>query len=494
MIALVEPIAGRAPTLMRTRFAPLPETGQGALLAQDDGVDVLVGGMGSGKSLPAAIKLLSWTQRRPLRSNGIPSDWYCIGPTLRNVVEQMFKKLLEAERYFPIPLIEKVLPGLGNPRILLRNGVTIYGRSGTNPRDYKGDEVEGFWMDEASEQSLLAFAMALSRERGTDRLRAVITTNPQLGWIWDLVRGAAPTATGDEHADRILQAYAKVREKLRITIHRWAAAKNTTTTSEVLDGISGMLDVASPDLGAQEIGGLFRGTEIASQFFPWLGRAFGGEHRLAPGSDRAVAIGVDLGQSVDFTWFGAMNRDGVLLASDRFNASTVVVKRDEFYPFVERRLIDFAQRWRGGQRVTIKLDEAMHGKAFAQALRVRLAGLGLRDAIAVEGYRTDQPSRKADAIEALDVAGGRGQIRVPETIVLPNDQRVPVEHVEQLKRELSELVVEPMGDRVRYDHPQGGHDDGVVMLALAWQGVSQRPACAVPRNLNRWMDQPGLRS
>ena len=53
--------------LLRSRFAPLPDTGQAASIA-DDGIDVLPGGIGSGKSLPAAFKLLRWIQRRPSRA------------------------------------------------------------------------------------------------------------------------------------------------------------------------------------------------------------------------------------------------------------------------------------------------------------------------------------------------------------------------------------------------------------------------------------------
>ena len=39
-----------------------------------------------------------------------------------------------------------------------------------------------------------------------------------------------------------------------------------------------------------------------------------------------------------------------------------------------------------------------------------------------------------------------------------------------------ELVVKRSDSgKIRYDHPQGGHDDGVVALALAWQAVIERP-------------------
>ena len=132
----------------------------------------------------------------------------------------------------------------------------------------------------------------------------------------------------------------------------------------------------------------------------------------------------------------------------------------------------------------------MHGASFASSLRVdpRARSLGL----VVEGYRTDNPARKAEAINALDVAFSRGALRVPSRWTDDRGAEHEVAHAGMLAKELRELVIDylPSG-KVRYDHPQGGHDDGVVALALAWQAVSERPRSPIPRNLSRWMQQPG---
>jgi hypothetical protein len=473
------------PVLMRTGFSPLADTGQSAALSCDDGVDVLVGGVGSGKSLPAAFKLLKWIRRYPTRTNGLPSDWFVLGPSLKTVVDSMFKKIHEADSYFERPIIDRELPGLADPRLLCVNGATIYGRSGTNPLEYKSYEIEGFWMDEASEQSLLAFAMAMSRERNASALRAIITTNPRLGWIWSFVKGVLPSGADVEGRD-VIEAFQKIREVLDVRVHRWDVRKNTTNKAQVLDGISAVLDAVRTDLSRQEVGGLFLGGEIESKHFVGLDKAFGKTLRL--GNARAEVVGVDLGQTVDWTWFVAMDQRGIVLAQDRFQGHSVPVPREEFYAYVLDRLLGFCSKW--GARM-VKIDIAMHGRAFAQALAAdeRTKRMGLE----VEGYQTDSNVRKSEAINALDVSFSRGAIQVPSMWINGNGDQVLVDNVDTLRREIEELVIEESSSgRVSYDHCQGGHDDGVVALALAWQGLVSKPRLRRRGVLSKFRQQQGL--
>ena len=495
MIALAQPTEGK----LRLRraihggqddapgFACLPGTGQAAALAHDDGIDLLVTGVGGGKSLVAAIKFLAWVQRHPRRANGLPSEWFVLSFDLKNVVNAVFKKLREAESFFGPPgtVIERILPGLADPRVIFRCGAIAYGRSaghGVDPESFKGYEVDGVWADEASKLRELAVIGAIARCRNADAIRVVITTNPKPGWVWRLYKGVVPDPTGDREADKAIAAYRRILEHVQVRAHRWDTRSNTTNRGSVLDGLAAIMDAASPDLSRQEIDGLFLGTEIASEHFPGMAAAFGGEAQGGP----AAVVGVDLGQTRDWTWLVAMTSDGVVVDIERFQGSTADVSSELFYPWAAERLLDFAAR--NGAK-TVKMDEALQGRAFAQMLRAnpRCRQLGLR----IEGYGTDSPRRKATAFEALGVAFGRGAVRVPDVVVTRGARR-ELRHVRELQRELAEMTVTdlPSGGR-RWDHPSGGHDDGAIALALAWLEVADKPR-AKSRNLGAWMRQPGL--
>src|SRR5581483_7665653 len=91
----------------------------------------------------------------------------------------------------------------------------------------------------------------------------------------------------------------------------------------------------------------------------------------------------------------------------------------------------------------------------------------------VQGFGTDAPKKKAQAIEALGVAMSRLAVRVPEAWSGPDGVEHRVDHVLQLRRELSELQTQERYGYRTFNHPPGAHDDGVVSVALAAQAVSR---------------------
>lgn len=83
----------------------------------------------------------------------------------------------------------------------------------------------------------------------------------------------------------------------------------------------------------------------------------------------------------------------------------------------------------------------------------------LRDGLRVKPFQTTNAS-KSEAIEALALAFERSEIRIP------NDPA--------LIGELQAFEAKPLpSGLMRYQAPEGGHDDCVMSLAIAWQGVTE---------------------
>lgn len=447
-----------------------PTDKQARALTPDTGIDLIVGGLGSGKSDVGAMKLLRWALRYPRRRDGSPTKWLILGPDFSLLREEQMQKVLEqAARFTNMPyagVIKRVCYGQ-DPRIYLCHDQVLLCRSGTEPRRMRGHQFTGMWMDEAEFQHESAFTMALTRMRSADAIRAVVTTSPQTvrnSWVWPLVSG-----THD--------GYNKLREKTPFRVHRWRSRDNPANEPDVLEAIGAALEAGSPGTSAQELDGLFLGTHEAPERGVFdFSRAFVSRLSLRESDTHAAVVGVDLGKQHDFTWLTILSRSGVVLFMQRFNASTVNAPRDQFYPWVERRIVELVEQSR---IPLVKIDTAMQGASFSETLR-RVLGTRAR----VDGFATDAPKRKAQAIESLGVALSRLTVRIPEVWIGPSGLETRVEYVHQLKRELVELqVTERDGYRV-FNHPPGGHDDGIVSLALAFQGLGSR---APEVDLSPWL-------
>lgn len=154
----------------------------------------------------------------------------------------------------------------------------------------------------------------------------------------------------------------------------------------------------------------------------------------------AYVIGVDWGRTNDFTVFTTLNaKTGALVAVDRFT--------DIDYAVQLSRLQALHQRF---PRAPILAESnSMGGPLIEQLQRLRLP---------VRSFHTSAAS-KAQAIEALALAFETGAIRLPA--------------VQWLIDELLAFDQErlPSG-AMRYGAPKGGHDDGVMSLAIAYSGIS----------------------
>ena len=164
-------------------------------------------------------------------------------------------------------------------------------------------------------------------------------------------------------------------------------------------------------------------------------------HKAAPvGDGRAYVIGVDWGRHNDFTVITVIDaKDRAVVAVDRFTQID--------YGIQLARLQALHQRF---PRAPILAESnSMGGPLVEQLQRLRLP---------VRAFQTTSAS-KAEAIESLALAFEQGAIRIPA--------------VQWLIDELMAFDQErlPSG-AMRYAAPKGGHDDGVMSLAIAWHGVA----------------------
>lgn len=440
-----------------------PHDYQARLLTLDAGVILAIGALGSGKSEPGALKLIQWALRHPRRADGRPTKWYAIGPDFSLIRQEQFGKLLEHCRRIKLPgvgrIVRRVTYGI-DPRIVLMHGQVILGRSATDPDRLRGHEIDGFWGDEVQEWDEKAFRIAFSRLRSAAAIRVVLTGSPEdtPGWLWHMISG--------KHA-----GYNALREQLAkdgtgFYAFRWRSSQNTANQAGVLGALRSVMEATAGTTAAQELEGRFPGTHEAPLLMGEIDYAPAMVERLELAETQAVgySLGVDVGETRDFSWLTVISREGVVLFMDRFNVSTPGVPRERFYPYLERRAEQVARRW--GCKVVV-VDTSRAGKGVAEHLAIALGA-----AATVIGVDTGAGNTKSDLIEVAGTAMSRGDLRVPERWVVTGKDPVEVKWVDYLRKELSELQPHEVRKGRRWDHPPGGHDDGPVSLSLAYHGLS----------------------
>lgn len=161
------------------------------------------------------------------------------------------------------------------------------------------------------------------------------------------------------------------------------------------------------------------------------------------GDGRAYVIGVDWGRHQDFTVLTVLDaRDRAVVALDRFTQIEYAVQL--------RRLKALRLRF---PHAAVAAEANSIGGPLIEQLR--------RDGVNVTAFQTTNAS-KAQAIEALALAFEQGDIRIP-----PEQWLIDELMAFDQERTVSGLM--------RYSAPSGGHDDGVMSLAIAWHAQSANP-------------------
>lgn len=162
-------------------------------------------------------------------------------------------------------------------------------------------------------------------------------------------------------------------------------------------------------------------------------------HDARPQAGHAYVIGADWGRHNDFTVFSVMDATTRrLVAVDRFT--------DISYEIQLSRLRALSARFPDAP--ILAESNSMGGPLIEALQRMRLP---------VQAFYTSAAS-KAQIIEALALAFEQGSITIPP--------------VQWLIDELMAFDQERMASgAIRYSAPPGGHDDGVMSLAIAWHGI-----------------------
>lgn len=150
-------------------------------------------------------------------------------------------------------------------------------------------------------------------------------------------------------------------------------------------------------------------------------------------------IGVDWGKSNDFTVITVLDGNGNMVYMDRFNQIDYQVQL--------QRLTALASRY---EPAAIIAERNSMGEPLIEQLQ--------RQGLPVTPFQTTNASKTA-AIDALALAFERGDIAIlPDPVLIAELQAYEMERL-------------PSG-MMRYNAPDGMHDDTVMSLALAWQGIT----------------------
>jgi hypothetical protein len=182
--------------------------------------------------------------------------------------------------------------------------------------------------------------------------------------------------------------------------------------------------------------------EYMAQFVSWAGAVFRkilDAVSLSPARGKAAVIGADWGRTNDYSVFAVLSDAGEVLEIDRFRGIEYSLQRARLQALYERH----------GKPTILAEANSMGGPVIEQLAR---------DGLKVRPFTTTNAS-KSEAIEALALAFERGEIKIPNDPVLIG--------------ELQAFEAKPLpSGLMRYGAPSGGHDDTVMALAIAWQGVA----------------------
>lgn len=307
----------------------------------------------------------------------------------------------------------------GDHQINLPGGGSVSVRSADNPDSLRGEGLDYVVLDECAFMHEDAWRQSL-RPALADRLgRALFISTPKgRNWFWRMWQ----YAIGNDSD--------------------WHAWQFTTYDNPHIP--PGEIDAAKTQLPERVFA-----QEFMAEFIDDAGGVFRRVMDAATASEQPPAlgasyvIGVDWGKMEDFTVLTVLDHDGDMVYFDRFNQIDYTVQVS--------RLRALAGRY---NPTVIIAERNSIGEPLIEQLQ--------REGLPVQPFQTTNAS-KAAAVDALALAFERGDIRILNDPLLIGELQA---------YEMERL---PSG-MLRYSAPSGMHDDCVMSLALAWQGISGQGA------------------
>lgn len=206
--------------------------------------------------------------------------------------------------------------------------------------------------------------------------------------------------------------------------------------------------------------------EYLAEFLEDAGSVFRGVAEIAtllvqePITGHSYVMGVDWAKSEDFTCLVVFDETANQVATlDRFNQVSWALQRG--------RLISLFEQYR--PRLIVAESNSI-GEPNIEALEA--------ERLPIEGFQTTI-STKAPLIDALALAIERKTIGLLAKDA-HKDAAVMIHELQSY-----EMTRLPSGT-FRYSAPEGGHDDTVIALALAWHAANVRPAIGRARKIYEW--------
>lgn len=387
-----------------------PHPGQLEIHLDEHPRRVVACGVRWGKTLCAAMEGLVAAMAPSERSIG-----WVTAPTY-DLANKVFREiLLNAQRHLHHHIIKA---SESNLLLVLRNmagGVSeIRAKSADSPVSLLGEGLDWLIVDEASRLKPDIWQAYLSQRLIDKHGWALLISTPKgKGCFFDLFR------RGQEDRDPSYKSW-----------------NNPSWTNPHLP--RGLIDeqrLQIPErVFAQEYGAKF--VEGAGSVFRYVREAATGEF-LEPEKGACYFGGLDLAKVEDYTVFVILDREGQVVAFDRFNRLDWSIQ--------VQRIQALAERY---NNVEIHIDSTGAGEPIYEALK--------KDGCQVRAYTFTQKS-KAALVDHLAIKLEKREL------VLPRPELVP-ELVEEL--EAFEYSVSDQGN-VSSSPPYGYHDDCVIALGLA---------------------------
>jgi len=300
----------------------------------------------------------------------------------------------------------------------LANGGSVTVRSADNPESLVGEGLDFVVMDECSLTQERAWFESLRPALSDRQGRALFIGTPKgRNWFWRIWQRGAQGEPG------------------------WMAWQFPTSSNPYIP--AGEIEAARHDLPDRifrqeylaefmdDAGGVFRRVMDAATANPQKSRNEGHEY----------VMGVDWGKLSDFTVLVVLDTTtGEVVYLDRFNQIDYQVQLGR----LEAAFIKF-------EPVQIIAESNAMGEPLIEQL--------FYQGYPVQPFQTTNAS-KADMINALSLAFEKGEIKIPNDPVLIGELQA------------FEATRLPSG-LIRYAAPEGMHDDTVIALGLAWQGVAK---------------------
>lgn len=298
--------------------------------------------------------------------------------------------------------------------ITLPGGGWVQVRSADNPDSLRGEGLDFLVVDECAFVKEDAWTEALRPALSDRKGRAYLISTPKgRNWYW---RAWVQGQDGGE----------------------WQSWQLPTRSNPHIDGAE--IEAAQHMLPER----VFQ-QEYEAQFLDDAGGVF--RHVIdaatateaGPTAGADYVIGVDWGKHNDYTAIAVIGTDGGMVYLDRFNQID--------YALQLGRLRTLAERY---QPAAIIAESNSMGEPLIEQLQ--------RDGLPVVPFVTTNATKTA-AIDGLALAFERAAIRIlSDPILIGELQAYEMERL-------------PSG-LLRYSAPDGMHDDTVMALALAWQGIA----------------------